>query len=394
MSGRDPKGYYVALGVEVECDIAAIKSAFRTKAKRLHPDFNPSPIAAKQFNRLHEAYATLIDPKKRAAYDRPWKDAPRSQEKPRERAAEAPPRPEPRPGAQPEQRAAEPPPRATPRPAEPPPKRAAADAPVLCQCGQLTAQPRYVLFDMVWGRVKRVQRRTLGGVYCRACADKAAIRASLVSWVAGWWAWPDGPRETIRAVLNNIRGGRRPADRNARLLLRQARAFAARGDMELARNAALQARAYASATDVRGDVERMIATIGLPTGRVLKDRWSQPGWAPTIQILPLALVGAIIAMSATIAIRTPGPSTPVAVKPAPAVVETLELKPAPTAFNVVSEVAVLRTGPSDVFEVVTTLAKGDQVIALETDPTGAWMRVSLEDGRMGFVASANLSLGK
>ncbi len=392
MSGRDPKGYYVALGVEVECDITTIKSAFRAKAKRLHPDFNPSPIAAKQFHRLHEAYATLIDPKKRAAYDRPWKDAPSAADKPR--AAEPPPRTEPK---------AEPrnpdPPRAEPRtearPPEPPPKRAPADAPVLCQCGQLTAQPRYVLFDMVWGRLKRVQRRTLGGVYCRDCADKAAIRASLVSWIAGWWAWPDGPRETVRALLNNIRGGRKPADRNARLLLRQARAFRSRGELELARNAALQARGYAQAADVRGDVERMIAGIGLPTGRVLKDRWAQPGWAPTIQLLPLALFGAILAMSTTIALRTSGPPTPIAVKPAPTVVETLTLKLPPQKFNVVADGAVLRNGPGDVFDVVAMLDKGDQVTAFETDPSGAWVRVTLDDGRtMGFVASASLSLGK
>ena len=55
---RDPKGYYIALGIAEDADGAAIKSAFRSRAKRLHPDFNPSPVAAKQFHRLHEAYAT------------------------------------------------------------------------------------------------------------------------------------------------------------------------------------------------------------------------------------------------------------------------------------------------------------------------------------------------
>jgi uncharacterized protein YgiM (DUF1202 family) len=130
----------------------------------------------------------------------------------------------------------------------------------------------------------------------------------------------------------------------------------------------------------------MIAAIGLPTGRVLKDRWSQPGWAPTIQILPIALVGAIVAMSATIAVRTPDASIPAA-KPAAALVET---PPAAKAFNITSEIAVLRTGPADAFEVVTTLTKGEQVIPLENDPSGAWMRVLLGDGRTGFVTASSV----
>src|ERR1700750_1118452 len=70
---RDPKGYYVALGIDENADADAIKAAYRAKAKRVHPDFNPSPIATKQFHRLHEAYETLSDPEARAVYDKPWR---------------------------------------------------------------------------------------------------------------------------------------------------------------------------------------------------------------------------------------------------------------------------------------------------------------------------------
>jgi molecular chaperone DnaJ len=52
---QDPKGYYAMLDVSASADADEIKAAFRTKAKRLHPDINPSPIAAKQFQRLSEA---------------------------------------------------------------------------------------------------------------------------------------------------------------------------------------------------------------------------------------------------------------------------------------------------------------------------------------------------
>jgi curved DNA-binding protein CbpA len=376
--GRDPKSYYVALGVDEDADVPTIKSAFRARAKRLHPDFNPSPIAAKQFHRLHEAYATLIDPKKRAAYDRPWKTARRAdaeapagtREKPRERPFET-------------NRSGE------TRAPEPPPARAAPDAPVVCQCGQVTAQPRYILFDMVWGRLKRVQRRTLGGVYCRSCADRTALRASLVTWFAGWWAWPDGPRETVRALLNNIRGGRKPADRNARLLMRQARAFRARGDLELARSAALQARSFAKAAEVRRDVESLIAALGPPGGRVLRDRWARPGWSPSLQVAPLALLAGAIAMSITIALRQPPPPAP---RPVAKVVPPPVLPPVKIlrVFAVAAETAPLRTGPNDAFEVIASLARGTRVTSLETDPGGAWLRVVLDDGRTGFIAADQL----
>jgi hypothetical protein len=390
---RDPKGYYVALGVSDDADEATIKAAFRAKAKRLHPDFNPSPIAAKQFNRLHEAYATLIDTKKRAAYDRPWKTAQARPEpgagatdrKPRpDNAADAgrePPRPEP---SRTEASRSETP-RAEPPRAEPPPRRAPADAPVVCQCGQVTAQPRYVLFDMVWGRLRRVQHRTLSGVYCRRCADRTAIRASLVSWLAGWWAWPDGPRETVRALLTNIRGGRKPSDRNARLLLRQARAFEARGDRELAQNAALQARGFARLPEVRGEVERMIAALGPPSGRVLKDRWSRPGWAPMVQILPLAIGVAAAAGTLTMSLRAPSPR-PSGVETVPPTV----LAPS-RSYDVIGAAVVLRSGPSEVFEPIADLRKGARVIALEPDATGPWLRVALPDGTIGFLPTAELA---
>ena len=381
---RDPKGYYVALGIEEDADGPAIKSAFRTKAKRLHPDFNPSPIAAKQFNRLHEAYATLIDVKRRAAYDRPWKSAPKTEPRSETRRAE----PDPR--ARSETRTETPPPRRERVTPEPPPRRVDPDTPVTCQCGQITAQPRYILFDMVWGRLHRVQRRTVAGIFCRACADKAAIRASLVSWIAGWWAWPSGPRETMRAILTNIRGGRRPADRNARLLMRQARAFKSRGDLELAYSAALQARVFAREPGVRRDVEAMVASFTPPPTRVLKDRWSQPGWAPTLQMLPLALFGAIVAGSITLSLphslfTMPRPAAPAVIETAPT-----PAKSPLRSFSVTSETAALRTGPNEVFEVVATLSRGDKVTSLEIDPGGAWLRVAQPDGTVGFLPTAQL----
>jgi molecular chaperone DnaJ len=68
MAKRD---YYEILGVPKNADEKALKSAYRTLAKKLHPDANPGDKAAEQkFKELNEAYDVLKDPQKRGAYDR------------------------------------------------------------------------------------------------------------------------------------------------------------------------------------------------------------------------------------------------------------------------------------------------------------------------------------
>ena len=70
---RDP---YDVLGVPRSADAAAIKSAFRRLAKKLHPDANKSdPKAAHRFGELNSAYEILGDAAKRKAFDRGEIDA-------------------------------------------------------------------------------------------------------------------------------------------------------------------------------------------------------------------------------------------------------------------------------------------------------------------------------
>jgi molecular chaperone DnaJ len=68
MSKRD---YYEVLGVAKTANEADMKSAFRKLAMQFHPDRNPGDAEAEtRFKEVNEAYQTLSDPQKRAAYDR------------------------------------------------------------------------------------------------------------------------------------------------------------------------------------------------------------------------------------------------------------------------------------------------------------------------------------
>lgn len=66
--------YYEILGVDKNASKDDIKSAFRNKARTLHPDVNKAPDAEEKFKELGKAYETLMDDNKRATYDRYGED--------------------------------------------------------------------------------------------------------------------------------------------------------------------------------------------------------------------------------------------------------------------------------------------------------------------------------
>ena len=61
--------YYVLLGISQDADADTIRRAFRTLARRYHPDAGEGS-SADRFREILTAYETLNDPTRRSHYDR------------------------------------------------------------------------------------------------------------------------------------------------------------------------------------------------------------------------------------------------------------------------------------------------------------------------------------
>jgi hypothetical protein len=63
--------YYSLLNLHPSASAQDIRRAYRELSKLYHPDTTtlPAPIATDKFHRINEAYATLANPERRAAYD-------------------------------------------------------------------------------------------------------------------------------------------------------------------------------------------------------------------------------------------------------------------------------------------------------------------------------------
>jgi hypothetical protein len=306
MSRKDLSGYYAALGLDQSAASDQIKKAFKAKAQEFHPDRNSAPEATRQFQFINEAYHVLGDPQARAKYDA------HSYEPPMDDAA---------------------------------PPAHAVD-PVVCSvCQRVTAQPRYAIYRQVISAMFITWRTVNQGIFCSECGAKNAYRASLKTWLLGWWGFPWGPIYSIQAIIWNMRGGEQPPLNNLRILSWQAIYFSQMGRSGLARAVARDAltfgnkipeseKLYDSQTKkLIADVEIIVAG-GSPNDRapVLRDLWGFRSKAFKVQ---LGTVGVLAALIGAIVLFTGGINQTPAYKhvpPTEAVVPTptIGFRPVPT----------------------------------------------------------------
>ncbi len=286
----DVKGYYQSLGAEPAFSPGALKRAYRERVKEAHPDTGGAKDGA-AFREITDAYEILGSKDRRADYDALCRSIGEARSRRAPPSQETPKNTEPKPenaerGRSPKSETQKGAAGAPPETDTDEDARRDLPEPVRCkQCGTVSAQPRYVVFRRVIGMLWRSKERRIRGVYCRTCADQVALRASLVTWLLGWWSLPRGPIATVHALLRNMAGGETPADRNADILTQQSQAFAARGKPALASVLAMQAHGF------RPD-PALVTLMGLGDGRKLKDRWQIGGLSFFLQALPIGLFAA------------------------------------------------------------------------------------------------------
>jgi hypothetical protein len=200
---KDTAGYYALLCVSETASAVEIKTAFRQRAKELHPDQNSSHDAVRQFQQVNEAYEVLSNPDTRARYDTLYAQIPQS---------------------------------------ESVSYQWVDLEPITCSCcSKVTAQPRYVIFYQVTSFIVVTIRSPIQGVFCPTCAERKALQSTIVTWLMGWWGLPWGVFYSLTTIFHNLFGGSKPNDVNARLLTYQAWVFATQNKFDIARAVAADA---------------------------------------------------------------------------------------------------------------------------------------------------------
>ena len=249
-------GYYAALGLPSSASAAEIKAAYRRLAKLHHPDSGSSQGDA-EIKRINEAYAVLVDPSRRAAYD----------------------------GESIESEHLE----ATQR---------NSIEPLRCsRCNKITAQPRYLLFWRVYSLIFATIRSPVQGVFCAACAKAEALRSTTITGFFGWWGVPWGPVWTVGCGIQDALGGKQEKSRNEALAWHNVVAFIQARQIPIAYGLA-DRLTNAEDKQIRtaaGDFTAMCRSHGFQPDGELKDSWSGLQRQAPLRFAILAVLPALLA---------------------------------------------------------------------------------------------------
>ncbi|MCK5296444.1 MAG: DnaJ domain-containing protein [Alphaproteobacteria bacterium] len=349
---KDRKNYYSILGLKTDATQGQIKTAYRKKAKQLHPDSNSYAGAEDKFMQLSEAYQVLRSPLQRNAYDIDKK-----------------------------------------------PQKPLGKLPLQnCSwCKKVTAQPRFVIFREVVSHNFHSEAKEISGVFCSDCAQNAAIRASFKTWVLGWWGMPFGFILTIATLWRNLLGGRKPKTINSRLLLKQAKAFQSQGEFELAKATAEQARKYTKSPFYINQINSFKAPLKGKETKTLKNNWRFFNRSFAVQLAPILMI-AIISGAFSYAFRDDEIKT----KKSLEIVRQEEIKvialpengDSEFIYQTTSEFLHVRKGPSLHFGIISTLKKYSKVRLTGLVPKTSWVRIKTKNGSSGFVLFKHLVKSK
>jgi len=177
--------------------------------------------------------------------------------------------------------------------------------PIRCsKCGKVTAQPRYVEFSRVSGFMYNWDRTDHEALLCAACASEEAFGNSLHTLLFGWWGGL-GPFLSPWAILKNGFGGKHHQASDDRLMLHNARAFFAEGDLKTAYGLAW-GLARSSDRDIANDARLVLEKCrakGVDHSAELADPWEIPpvrklAYCAMAFMIPAMIVAAILVVSA------------------------------------------------------------------------------------------------
>ena len=246
-------------------------------------------------------------------------------------------------------------------------------------------------FPLVRGAGFRSIHTQKEGLYCRRCADIIGLRVALHNWLLGWWSVPSGPFDTIRALWTTTRGGILPPDKNYRVLIHQTRAFMARKSFEVASGLARQAELFAVTSGQRQAVRSIAPGVGQ---RQLRDRWQGVGALRLLQLTPLYLAGAFVAVIGWNTFRDTllAPTTTESVAETPQEFSGQRLDPKEGLHETIRDQVVVWKTTKTSSQKVGELAKGNLVLVIEISADKAWARVIMPDGLSGYVPTEQLAL--